>query len=283
MDGSRKNRCANGRTELWGYSWDLSSKPPVKIDRVYLGVEQPPAVATSQYRAREAICWSYGRTLGNIAVANDEVIGAFPALSGNDAILECEIVSAGLYRNGKPRWWCRTHQHHWGTIADLADAAQARVMRCAHQTQPMSYVVEPPNIPLEQYAEVGVWCSLTAALTSRGVLRPRHPRLHVHLRNQPDGPKIVDRDFDALTLSFNPLLSLFGNQQIDRVHVTPPGRNGVRIDTRVWKANHVLQLPRLWIPTPRPRRFREETSFKALCGNCGGITLGPRLLLHPRH
>lgn len=47
-----------------------------------------------------AICWSYGRTLGNIAVFSHSVLGEFPAKSGIDAVLPCDFVNAGKFRNG---------------------------------------------------------------------------------------------------------------------------------------------------------------------------------------
>jgi hypothetical protein len=57
-----------------------------------------------QLSNREAICWSYGRTLGNIAVFSEAVLGTFPDNKGDDAILDCDIVEAGKWRHGKQRW-----------------------------------------------------------------------------------------------------------------------------------------------------------------------------------
>lgn len=54
---------------------------------------------------REAICWSYGRTFGNITVSNEQLLGTFPGAEGDDAELRCDIVGAGKMRNGKDRWW----------------------------------------------------------------------------------------------------------------------------------------------------------------------------------
>ena len=65
-----------------------------------------------------AICWAYGRTLGNIAVFSPMIVGNFPSKRGSDAVLPCDFVTAGKFRNGAARWWCRTHQTHWGTKAD---------------------------------------------------------------------------------------------------------------------------------------------------------------------
>lgn len=117
---------ANGRVEMWTYEWDISQKPARKTNRKFVGYEQPVHSAQQQAAVvREAICWSYGRTLGNITVSNEDLLGKFPGKEGDDAQLACDIVAAGKMRNGKDRWWCRTHQTHWGRIADIEEAAQS--------------------------------------------------------------------------------------------------------------------------------------------------------------
>lgn len=115
-------RIANraGRVELWAYEWAPSVKPAAKVNRQHLCLEQPVKPDQAGQETREAICWSYGRTLGNIAVFSEDVLDSFPAEKGDDAILACDIVEAGKMRNGQKRWWCRTHQKHWGTKGDIA-------------------------------------------------------------------------------------------------------------------------------------------------------------------
>ena len=125
----------------------------------------------------EAICWSYGRTLGNITVSNEDLLGRFPNREGDDADLECDFVDAGKMRNGKDRWWCRTHQKHWGTKADISDAVTSGTMRCSNHNQPMSYVVDPEHIDVADHAEVGIWCSMPPALTQRGPSPARRPKI----------------------------------------------------------------------------------------------------------
>src|SRR5436309_721997 len=120
-----------GRIEMWAYEWDMSHAPARKADRKFIGYEQPVLGAAEQALIEEeAICWSYGRTLGNIAVSNEDLLGRFPESEGDDAILDCDIVAAGKMRNGKDRWWCRTHQCHWGRLADVKDAADNGLIRC---------------------------------------------------------------------------------------------------------------------------------------------------------
>lgn len=144
---------ASNRVEMWAYEWDRSHSPARKVNRRFLGYEQPVHSVKDQAAIkREAICWSYGRTLGNIAVSNEELLGRFPSSEGEDAILDCDIVAAGKMRNGQERWWCRTHQTHWGRKADIASAAQQGVMRCSGHGQPMSYVVDPEHINLHDHA-----------------------------------------------------------------------------------------------------------------------------------
>lgn len=259
----------NGHNELWAYEWDLTSKPPIKINRTRLGMEQPPALAAPNYQAGEAVSWSYGRTLGNIATANGDVIRTYPALEGSDAILPCEIVEAGKFQNGGERWWCRTHQKHWGKQADFIDAALNGVMRCAQWTQRMWYVVNPSQIQLNQHAEVGIWCSLPAALTSEGIPAPRYPRIHAHVRNQAGGLKVVDRDFHALALQFDPAHRIYGDTPIDRVHVTPPAAKEFVLALEYGKTITCFNCHDCGSPHLDLGEFVDTPHRKHLCGNCG--------------
>lgn len=257
---------ANG-IELWGYEWDLSITPPVKINRRFLAIEQ--AINVHPVQQQEAICWSYGRTLGNIAVYNQTIIGAFPNSRGNNAIVQCEIVQAGLWQNGQERWWCRTHQTHWGKKDDIAAADLHGAIRCAAHNQPMSYVIDPLQINLDQYAEVGIWCSLPAALTSNGQTTPRRPKIHVHLRGLANGPKVIDQDYDALTLVFDPLLRLFIDQTIDRLHVTPPAAKEFVLALEKGTAITCVACSYCRFPHLDLGGFAQTPHRKHLCGNCG--------------
>lgn len=259
----------DGRNELWAYEWDLSQRPPSKINRIKLGIEQPPSPAAPNFHSGEAISWAYGRTLGNIATANHEVMRSFPASAGANTILECEIVPAGKFRNGKERWWCRTHQKHWGTQADVADAAQLSKLRCAQRTQPMSYVVDPYQLTPANHAEVGIWCSLPPALTSLGIPQKRHPRIHVHVRNQVGGQKSIDQDFDALTIRFDPKHHLFGTEPIDRVHLTPPAALDFMLALEYKKNLTCFNCNECGSPHLDLGEFVNTPHRKHLCGNCG--------------
>jgi len=131
--------------ELWKCAWENHEGHAAKkvfIEKI--GEEQPLTTQAKDVMTQApAICWSYGRTLGNIAVFTPSMLGSFPAKSGDDAVLPCDFVSAGKFRHGAERWWCRTHQSHWGTKADYESYEQSKVMICANHEQLMNYVVGP--------------------------------------------------------------------------------------------------------------------------------------------
>lgn len=258
------------RMEMWAYEWDMSQVPARKVNRRFIGYEQP--VRSAQEHAavtREAICWSYGRTLGNIAVSNEELLGRFPGREGEDAQLACDIVGAGKMRNGKGRWWCRTHQRHWGTKADIAAAAQSGAMCCSNHTTPMSYVVDPQHINLHDHAEVGIWCSMPPALTNRGNSAPRRPRIHVHVRSRPGESKVIDGDFRALSLHYNASDSLFGSSEITKVHLTPPAALEFVLALESGKAMGCINCRDCGYPHLDLGEFARKAHSKHLCGNCG--------------
>lgn len=259
-----------GRIGLWSFEWDISRTPATKVNRQFLGYEQPirPTQAEVQ-QIREAICWSYGRTLGNIAVFSEDVLGSFPGEKGDDAILACDIVEAGKMRNGAKRWWCRTHQRHWGTKADIAIAKRDGAVRCSNHLQPMSYVIDPPHIRMEDHAEVGIWCSMPPALTSAGQMPPRRPRIHVHVREEPDGMKVIDQDFAALSLHYNPEGDLFANTEITKVHVTPPAALEFVLALERGLEMGCINCRDCGCPHLDLGEFGRTAHSKHLCGNCG--------------
>jgi hypothetical protein len=259
-----------GRMQMWAFEWDMSQSPARKVNRRFIGYEQP--VRSAQEHAavlREAICWSYGRTLGNITVLSEELLGRFPSGEGDDAILTCDIVGAGKMRNGKERWWCRTHQRHWGINADIADAAENGVMRCSNHAQPMSYVVEPHHINIQNHAEVGIWCSMPPAFTHTGKSSRRRPKIHVHVRAAARQDKIVDRDFNALSLHYNSDDQLFGNSEITKVHLTPPSALEFVLALESGKTMGCINCRDCGYPHLDLGEFARREHAKHLCGNCG--------------
>ena len=163
----RRLNPSNNVIELWSCQWENRKGSPAR--KVYLekicDEQQGRYDADDDLSERVAICWASERTLGNIAVKSPTLLGRFPGREGNDATLPCDFGSAGKFRNGAERLWCRTHQTHWGTKADLRSYEQLGEMHCANWEQPMNYVVEPLTIDLDDYAAVGIWvldarCSL---------------------------------------------------------------------------------------------------------------------------
>jgi hypothetical protein len=125
-----ERRINGGRIERWECDWTYPNGAAAHKTMIRLiGVEQPLAPnAAAGHATAEAICWAYGRTLGDIAVFTQEVLGSFLNQEGSDASLAGDFVDAGKFRHGKDRWWCRTHQTHWGTNADMEAAKQSGFM-----------------------------------------------------------------------------------------------------------------------------------------------------------
>lgn len=260
----------NGVVELWRCEWENPPAGPARKVFISKIGEEPKLQADENSVAVEktAICWSYGRTLGNIAVTSPTLLGKFPGKSGDDAILPCDIVHAGKFRHGAERWWCRTHQTHWGTKADLKAFDQSGAMLCANQQQPMHYVVAPKTISVDDYAEVGVWCSMPAAL-STAPIKPRPPRIHVHVRPVAEDKKTVDGDFSALAVRYSPSMNLFRADTITRVNITPPAAfEFVRAFELQWEMDCVncstCDYPHLDLGD-----FAKKPHRKHFCGNCG--------------
>lgn len=106
----RRINSTNDAVELWACEWENSVGGTAKKAYLHkIGDEQPlTAGAEDTLTEAPAICWSYGRTLGNIAVFSQSLIGRFPAPTGSDAELPCDFVNAGKFRHGADRWWVST-------------------------------------------------------------------------------------------------------------------------------------------------------------------------------
>lgn len=265
-------RRINGeQVELWECEWtypkgEAAHKTMLRL----IGVEQPlsPNV-TKGHATAEAICWAYGRTLGNIAVFTQEVLGSFQSHEGNDANLACDFVGAGKFRHGKERWWCRTHQTHWGTKPDLKAAKQSGMMVCANHAQAMSYVLNPYHLELDLHAEIGIWCSLSAALSSSPTIPKRPPKIHVHVRDTADGKKTIDRDFNAISLHYSQRLGLFKSTEITKVNVTPPAALEFLRAFEDGREMDCINCSHCGYPHLDLGSFALTPHRKHFCGNCG--------------
>lgn len=148
------------------------------------------------------ICWPHAATVGHATVTTPFIRGTFNGMQGSRGIASCDIVRAGKFRNGAERSWCRTHQHYWGTKADLAALAAHSLQRCARHDEPMHYVREPMVIDPRAHASIHI------ALAGSS--------LCVQLD---DTLSIVH---GAIAIRYDPESAVFAAQDIIQINVTPP-------------------------------------------------------------
>lgn len=236
-----------------------------------LGVEEPITPLNSMTE-EFAIVWAEGRTLGNAVPFSERVKGKFPeGDSGCGVILPCDIVPCGKFRNGKLRWWCRTHQVHWGTKADLQQAAQNEGdIRCSNASQPMNYTKNPLAINPDDYAGgIGIWAALPTAINTTDEPDLQDVAIHVHARPQPQGKKSIDTSYPAVVITSSEDTPLFKNISIKRVIVAPPSALAYlealinRLPLGTLKC-HTCQHPHLDLGD-----FAKNPHKKHFCGNCG--------------
>jgi len=253
--------------ELWKCDWDNHAKPAKKIFIEKIGDEQPLTTQANDVMTQApAICWSYGRTLGNIAVFSPSMLGRFPAKTGDDAVLPCDFVDAGKFRHGAPRWWCRTHQSHWGTKADIEAFEQSKVMTCSNHDQLMNYVVAPYVLDMTTNAEVGAWCSMPVALSTQPIVA-RPPKIHVHVRPDAGGKKTIDRDFSAIAIRYGG--GLFRNLEITQVNITPPAAFEFVRSLEMGREMDCINCSHCGYPHLDLGEFAERAHRKHFCANCG--------------
>lgn len=262
----RKISPASGGVELWwaeegpGHGRTLVSK---------IADEQPLKAETETgSREQGAVCWAHGRTLGNIEVRSPELLSHFKERRAENVSLPCDFVHAGKYRHGADRWWCRTHQSHWGTKVDLSDLQASGVLRCSNHEQLMNYEVEPYTLNLHDHSEVGVWCSLPAAL-STAEIEPRPPKIHVHVRDTPEAPKRIDKDFAAITTVYSTRRGLFGDSDFTRVDITPPAAFDFVCALEANKEMDCIDCPNCLHPHLDLGDFGKTPHRKHFCANCG--------------
>lgn len=237
-----------------------------------LGVEAPATVAkmTTEF----AVVWGKGRTLGNAVPFSETVIGQFPPEnSGEGVILPCDIVNCGKFRNGAERWWCRTHQVHWGTKADLLQAAQEgeECIKCANSRQGMDYTKNPFVIdPSDYEGGIGIWAALPTAINNTDEPEIEDVKIHVDARPKIGDKKIIDKTFPAVVVTANdilPLLGVIGEKK--RIVIAPPSAlaylealiNNLPLD--------LLNCNKCHHPHLDLGDFAKNPHKKHFCGNCG--------------
>lgn len=262
----RKISSQSGRVELW-WAKDGPGRERTLLSKIT--DEQPLEIAADNRTGeRGAVCWAHGRTLGNIEVRSPELLRHFTDKRATDVILPCDFVYAGKYRHGAHRWWCRTHQSHWGTKADLAALQSSNEMQCANHAQLMNYEVEPYTVNLDEHAEVGIWCSMPAAL-STAEIKPRPPKIHVHVRDTPQARKCIDKDFATISAAYSTRKGLFGDGEIIRVDITPPAAFDFVCALEAHQEMGCIDCANCRYPHLDIGDFGKTPHRKHFCANCG--------------
>jgi hypothetical protein len=266
---SRKLNKENGKVEVWECEWSdpgdgMARKNFLRKNKD----EEDTEMITEAFSVAAAVCWAPGRTIGNIAVSSEEVFGSFEGKAGDDAILPCHIVPCGKFRNGAKRWYCKTHQMHWGTNADIAAIPDSGEVTCSSHTMGMSYVVDPHVVEFNDFEEIGIWCSLPPALSSQEIIR-RSPKIHIHKRFCGIDRKVVDRDFDAIVCSYNQNLGLFTNAEITQIQVTPPAAFEFVSSLEEKRSTSCVSCKKCGYPHLDLGSFAATPHLKHFCGNCG--------------
>jgi hypothetical protein len=270
---SRKLNSETGRVEVWECEWSDPGTGMAKKDflRKHCDEGQLEAVP-EQYSAASAICWASGRTIGNIAVNSEEVFGSFTNKAGDNAVLPCHIVPCGKFRNGVDRWYCKTHQIHWGVNADIAAVPKSGEVTCSNHLMAMSYVVNPLVVDFNDFEEIGVWCSLPPAISSKPIQR-RAPKIHVHKRFSGTDKKNLDRDFDAIVCSYNQDLGLFASEEISQIQITPPAAFEFVRSLEEGRAMDCVTCKKCGYPHLDLGSFANTPHIKHFCGNCGNDSI----------
>ncbi len=237
-----------------------------------VGDEEDIEFTHDEYSAADAVCWAPGRTIGNIAVSSEETFGMFEGISGDDAVLPCQIIPAGKFRNGAKRWYCKTHQIHWGVKADYAAVTEAGDVMCSNHLTKMSYVVDPLEIEFKDFEEIGIWCSLPPALSSE-TIEQRAPQIHVHKRFSSKAKKVLDKDFAAIVCSYNENMGLFENPEITKIQVTPPAAFEFVRSLEEGRTMSCVTCKKCGYPHLDLGDFAINPHKKHFCGNCGNDSI----------
>lgn len=208
-------------------------------------------------RQVSGICWPLEATVGHIAVETGQLSGDFPAAEGLDAVVDCQLVAAGKYRNGAARHWCRTHQVYWGVKADLADLAASGLRRCARHAGKMGYALHPPAIDL------AVCASATIGATPDGAIEAVIAPIAANAA-RPAPVRCA-----ALALRDSGECALFPGTAIVQVNITPPALLAY-IEARAGgRELGCVCCARCGHPHLDLGSFAQTPHRRHYCGNCG--------------
>jgi hypothetical protein len=270
---SRRLNPDTGQVEVWECEWSDPGTGMAKKEFIRKHCDEGQLeILPEKYSAASAICWAPGRTIGNIAVNSEEVFGSFASKAGENAILPCHIVPCGKFRNGANRWYCKTHQIHWGVKADIAAVLPFGEVTCSNHLMAMSYVVDPHVVDFNDFEEIGVWCSLPPAMSSKPI-EARPPKIHVHKRRAGKQQKDMDRDFDAIVCSYNQDLGLFASNEITQIQITPPAAFEFVKSLEEGRATSCITCKKCGYPHLDLGSFANTPHSKHFCGNCGNDSI----------
>ncbi len=270
---SRKLNPETGKVEVWECEWSNPGTGMAKKSFIRKhSDEEEMEPANETYSVTAAVCWAPGRTIGNIAVSSEEVFGSFDGKVGTNAVLPCHVVPCGKFRNGARRWYCKTHQIHWGTKADIAALPESGEVTCSNHTMEMSYVVDPVVVEFNDFEEIGIWCSLPPAMSTQSI-EPRPPKIHIHKRYSGIDKKVLDRDYDAIVCSYNQDLGLFANHEITQIQVTPPAAFEFVRSLEEGRKMSCITCKKCGYPHLDLGSFATTPHAKHFCGNCGNDSI----------
>lgn len=91
----------------------------------------------------------------------------------------------------------------------------------------------------------------------------------MHVRNELDGKKIVDRDFDAIAMLYSHKAKLFGNSDITQVNLTPPAAFEFVCALEMGREMGCVSCSHCGYPHLDLGDFARTPHRKHFCANCG--------------
>lgn len=187
------------------------------------------------------------------------ITGHFRAGAGQDAIIVCDLLPAGKFRNGAARHWCRSHQCYWGTQADLADAQAMQRWRCRQHASPMGYVLYPELFDMTQFYDA------TVRHGPDGLLQLR-------ARAGAGGPGVAgslfSRDAIALAIDCRTLPGLF-QRDIVQLNITAPAARAYCAALQAGVPLGCSDCARCGHPHLDLGHFTLAPHRRHTCGHCG--------------
>ncbi len=148
-------------------------------------------------------------------------------------------------------------------------------------------MVNPLVVEFNDFEEIGVWCSLPPAISTRPI-EQRPPRIHIHKRFTGLDKKLLDRDFEAIVCSYNADMGLFTNTEITQIQIAPPAAFEFVSSLEDEREVSCVTCKRCGYPHLDLGSFAQAPHAKHFCGNCGNdsiwsdgkIVSSPLKLLH---